>query len=282
MAVRIVSDSTCDVPANLREELGVTVVPLKVFFGTSEFRDGIDITDAEFYQRLTSSKVSPTTSQPSAGEFEATFRPILEAGDQVLCLTVSSKLSGTWNSARAAAMALEDVGTVELIDTQLASLAHGLVVIRVARAAKRGMSLDDLKVLAEETARDVDIILVVDTLEYLQRGGRIGKAQQLLGSLLNIKPILRVEEGEVRPFERVRTRGKAIARLEQWLDEQQPLGAIGVVSSPPNEDGDALEARLRAKYPAIEVFRTTAGPVIGTHTGPGLLGVGVFRGSSFD
>lgn len=281
MAVRIVSDSTCDVPAHLRDELGITIVPLKVIFGTTEYRDGIDITENEFYDKLTSSKVSPSTSQPSAGEFEAVFRPILEAGDQVLCITISSKLSGTWNSARAAALALEDVGRVELVDTELASLAHGLVVIRVARAAQKGMNLDGLKALAELTAKSVEIILVVDTLEYLQRGGRIGKAQALVGTLLNIKPLLRVDDGEVRPFERVRTRGKAIARLESWLDDQS-VGAIGVVGSPPNSDGDALEQRVRAKYPNIEVFRATAGPVIGTHTGPGLLGIGVFKGSTFD
>jgi DegV family protein with EDD domain len=282
VAVRVVTDSTADLPKDLADSLGVTIVPLKVLFGDETLRDGVDIVADAFYPRLTTSKVNPTTSQPSAGEFEAVYRQLGAGGDEICSIHISSKLSGTFNSASAAASAVSDSIQVAVVDSELVSMALGVVVIRVAKAAAAGASLDECVRLANEAAGQTKIMFLVDTLEYLKRGGRIGSASAFLGALLNIKPMLMVKDGEVAPAERIRTRTKGLDRLFEWACGFSGVNAICVLASPPLEDANDLAFRLVEAMPGVTLYRGVLGPVVGTHAGPGLVGVAVYTGPKFD
>ncbi|MFN8533648.1 MAG: DegV family protein [Dehalococcoidia bacterium] len=282
MAVRVVTDSTSDLSRDLAASLGITIVPLKVLWGDETFRDGIDITEDTFYTRLSGAKVMPTTSQPSPGEFESTFRDLAKSGDDLCVITISSKLSGTYSSAVTAKSAVEGEITVEVVDSLQVSMALGLVVMRAAKAAQAGASLVECVRIANETAAKTEILFLVDTLEFLKRGGRIGQASALLGSLLNIKPMLAVRNGEVVPAERTRTRQKGLERLFEWVTGHPTVGAIGVLASPPLEDPNAVANRLAKQYPSTPLFRGVLGPVVGVHTGPGVVGCAIYTGDQFD
>jgi DegV family protein with EDD domain len=282
MSVHIVTDSTADLPQQIADAYGITVVPLKVMFGMDTYRDKVDITEDEFYTRLTSSRDTPKTSQPSSGEFEDVYRRLLADGSPVLSVHLSAKLSGTLNSARTAAAAVADVGDVRTYDTQQASMALGLVAMCLARAAKRGAGIDELERLAEQASKQTQLLFFVDTLEYLQRGGRIGRASALIGSLLSVKPLLMLEDGEVRPVERVRTRSKAIDRVYEWISGLDGPSNIAVIGSPPMDDRNKLADRIHARFPGAKMYESIIGPVVGTHTGPGLLGAAAYLGPAFD
>lgn len=204
MAVRIVTDSTCDLPVQLVKERGVIVVPLKVRFGDFEYQDGVNIDADRFFQLLMSSQKFPTTSQPSVGEFLQVYKELTDQGHQILSIHISAKLSGTYNSAVQAKNTLEARDNVEVFDSAHASLSQGLMVLEAARLAAEGQSRQDILKTLEQSRDKFHCFGVMDTLEYLQKGGRIGKAQAFLGSLLNIKPILAIKEGVVHPVERVR------------------------------------------------------------------------------
>ncbi|MCL6648118.1 MAG: DegV family protein [Chloroflexi bacterium] len=282
MVVRVVTDSTSDLPRELAESLGVTVVPLKVHFGEETLRDGVDISAETFYQRLKASSVLPTTSQPSPGEFEAVFRQVWRPGDAICAVVISSKLSGTYSSALTAKGLVESEIPVEVVDSELVAMALGLVVIRTAKAAAAGADLAECARIARETSAHTEILFFVDTLEYLRRGGRIGKASAFLGTLLNIKPLLALKGGEVVPVERTRSRQKALERLEEWIRGHPRISALCVFSSPPADEADQLAERLRQAYPEAPLFRGTLGPVVGTHAGPGLVGAAVYSGPPLD
>jgi DegV family protein with EDD domain len=282
MSVHIVTDSTADLPQSIADAYGITVVPLKVMFGMDTYRDKVDITESEFYSRLTSSRDMPKTSQPSSGEFEDVYRRLLADGSPILSVHLSAKLSGTLNSAQTAAAAVANAGEVRTYDTQQASMALGFVAMLLAHAAKHGARLDELEKLAEQASKQTQLLFFVDTLEYLQRGGRIGRASALIGSLLNVKAILKLEDGEVRPVERVRTRSKAIERVCEWISGLDGSSMIGLLGSPPLEDRDKLADFVRARIPSAKIYETVLGPVVGTHTGPGVLGVVSYEGPPFD
>jgi len=194
MAVKIVTDSATDIPPELAKELDVTVVPATIFFGDEAFRDGVDITPDEFFRRLTSSPVLPKTSQPSVGDFLEAYKPLVDEGHDIVSVHVSSKLSGTLNSARNASQELPGA-RIETVDSGLASIGATIAVQTAAEAVRRGMAADEVAKAAARAASRVQFYIVFDTLEYLQKGGRIGKAQALVGSLLSLKPILKPGEG---------------------------------------------------------------------------------------
>lgn len=270
MAVRIVTDSTSDIPPQLAQELGVTIIPLYVYFGNEAFKDGVDITRDEFFQRLTTGNVLPRTSQPSVGDFIETYKPLSEEGHEIVSIHISDKLSGTLNSARGA---VQELGNpkIELVDTKLASLGITLVVKAAADAAKEGASVEEVAEAAREAVEKIDIYFVLDTLEYLQKGGRIGRAQALLGSMLSIKPVLKMQDGEIHPHEKVRTRAKALDRLQQIAKESGQYDEIGMIHEGSEEEVAALRAVLEgvAKRPLIDAH---VGPVIGVYTGPNVMG----------
>ena len=275
MTVKIVTDSTSDMPPELVAELGVTVVPVTVSFGAEEFRDGVDITRDEFMKRLTSGGVLPKTSQPSIGDFLEVYKALTEADDQVVSIHISAKLSGTLNSARGAVQELPDARIV-LVDTELASLALTLVVRAAAVAANGGATVEEVARIAEQTASKIDLFFLVDTLEYLSKGGRIGKAQALIGGLLSIKPVLKLVDGELHPYEKVRTRAKARERMKEIAAEGAPYEEIAFIHELPAEDVQAFEDFLQplSKAPLL-VGRI--GSAIGTHTGPGVIGFALRR-----
>jgi len=277
--IAFVTDSISGLPADQVEKYRVTVVPLQVIFGTESFRDGIDLTQRQFFDRLKASHTLPTTSQPSVTDFEEAYQKLVDDPevDSIISVHVSSRLpSGTYSSA---AQAAERVATghnkkVTVIDSWSAYMGEGLMVIDGARAAEGGASHEDVVKLIEDMRSRVKILLLVDTLEYLQRGGRIGGAQALLGGLLNIKPILHVDEGRVEPLERVRTRRKAMERLVE-IGAEMAAGRpvqIAVGHAEAEEDARTLSAMAHQKMTVVEEFTSDLGPVISTHTGPGVLG----------
>ena len=275
MAVKIVTDSTSDIPPELAAELGVTVVPLTVFFGDEEFKDGIDITRDEFMTRLTTGGVFPHTSQPSVGDFLEVYKALTDAGHEVVSIHISGKLSGTLNSARGAVQELPDAGIV-LVDTKLASLALTLVVRAAAVAANGGATVEEVARIAEETASKIDLFFMLDTLEYLSKGGRIGKAQALIGGLLSIKPVLKLVDGELHPHEKVRTRAKARERMKEIAAQGAPYEEIALIHELAAEDVQAFEYFLRP-FSNAPLLVGRIGSVIGTHTGPSVIGFALRR-----
>jgi DegV family protein with EDD domain len=282
--IAFVTDSTAGLPPDQVEKYRVTVIPLQVIFGTETFRDGIDLTQREFFDRLKSARVLPTTSQPTVADFEEAYQKLVDDPevDSIISVHISSRLpSGTYSSAVQAAerVASGRNKKVTVIDSWSAYMGEGLMIINGARAAEEGASHADVVKLIEEMRPRVKILLLVDTLEYLQRGGRIGGAQALVGGLLNIKPILHVLEGKVEPLERVRTRRKAMERLIElgadFVSGKPVQIAVGHAEVP--EDARSLTEMARQKMNVVEEFTSDLGPVISTHTGPGVLGFVLHR-----
>ena len=281
MSVKIVTDSTSDIPEELARELGIEVVPLKVRFGTQEYLDGIDLSSEEFYQRLVDGPDLPTTSQPSIGEFTDVYKRLMQDADGILSVHVSSKLSGTINSATQASEQAGADCPVEIVDTQQASMALGLIVISVARAAASGVGLEELTSLANDVSRRAEFFVLFDTLEYLQKGGRIGKARAFLGGILSIKPLLILRDGEVHELTKERTRRKGIARLIQIAEEFGPVEDMAVLHSTTPDEAQSLAKDLSVMMPeGREPVISRAGSVIGTYAGPGALGISLIRSAS--
>jgi DegV family protein with EDD domain len=285
--VHIVTDSTADLPAGLveAEGLDVTSVPLNVHFGHETFKDKLDLTNEEFFRRLATSPVLPTTSQPSAGDFEAAYRAVAADGAPICSIHLSARLSGTHQSATMAAGAVAaDGATVQVVDSLNASLGLGFLVLAAARLARDGARLADIVEHVERMKPNIHLVFALDTLEYLQRGGRIGRAQALLGSLLSIKPILRLDEGQVVPLRRERTRARAIDALVSIAGDLERVTTLGVIHSGAPADAAALTERLATVVrPPIEpgaIVTSEFGPVVGTHTGPAAVGFVAYAGGA--
>lgn len=270
MAIKVVTDSASDIPADLAEGLGVSVVPCTVFFGTEAFKDGVDITKEEFFERLTTGNVMPTTTQPSVGDFLEVYKPLAEAGHEIVSVHVSGKLSGTVNSARLAAAELPDA-TVEIVDTELASMGAALAAKAAADAAAGGADAAGAAEAARNAAANTEVYFVPETLEYLKRGGRIGSAQALLGSLLSMKPILALVDGEVHPKEKVRTTAKAVQRMRDIGAGGGPYREAAVIHRVSEEAAGAMAEHL-AQFTANPVIIAPVGASVGAHTGPGVMG----------
>lgn len=276
--VRIVTDSTCDLPRSVREELGIEVVPLNVHFGDQIYRDGVDLDSAQFFEKLATSPELPRTSQPSPGVFEETYRRLAGEGVSVVSIHLSAKLSGTFQSACLARDALRARCKIEVIDSRSASLGLGMIVMAAAELAKAGADQWEIESYVRRLIPNVHILFFVETLEYLQRGGRIGRARAFLGTLLNIRPILKLEDGEVQPVEKVRTRSKAIDWLVEFVELFPNIDRLAVLHSNTPGDVETLLHRLEPIYPRDRIMVGQYGPVIGTHAGPGGVGVVVSQG----
>ncbi|AGL00784.1 DegV family protein [Desulfoscipio gibsoniae] len=273
--VRIVTDSTADLPKELVEKYGITVVPLKVFFGAECFIDGVDLSAAEFFSRLVTSKELPTTSQPSPTEFVEYYHPLIDEGADIISIHISAHMSGTLQSAQLAKTML-GYDNLEIIDSRSVSVVLGMLVLAAARAAEAGCSRAEVVALLQNIISDHRIYFMVDTLEYLQRGGRIGKAQAFLGTILNVKPLCTILEGVISPYEKVRGRKKAINRLVQLLAEQYrdagPLFCFMTHGNDP-EGLQYLQNLVRDKLNCVEMMHSQMGSVVSTHVGPGILGI---------
>lgn len=276
--IAFLTDSTAGLPADQVKKYGVSVVPLQVVFGTQVFRDGIDLTQDEFFDRLKAAKTLPTTSQPTTGDFEAAYKQLLDdpGVDSIISVHLSSKLSGTYSTSCTAAERLGAGNSkkISIIDSLTVYMCEGLMVINGARAAEQGKSHDEIVTMLEAMKLKTQLLVVIDTLEYLQRGGRIGGAQALLGSLLNVKPILHIKDGRVEPLERVRTHRKAMERVVE-IGAEVTSGRpcqVSVGHAQAYEDARALSRMVNEKMNVAEEFASDLGPVISTHTGPGVLG----------
>lgn len=275
----IVTDSTCDLPADLVAQKSLTIVPLTVMLDGREYRDGVDITAPEFYARLTPQSTTGT-SQPTPVAFEETYRRLLEEHDEVLSLHISSKLSGTIDSARQAAV---EIGgdRVKVVDTEMVSMALGLLCLVGARAVESGQDASSAAAEVAAVAKELQAYFTVASLEHLRRGGRIGRAGEMLGSVLQIKPVLCLSEGQVAPLERVRTRERALARvveLARGVDHGQGLCAIVAHA--------AAQAEAERFADALEEVTDTLlvqplGPVVGAHAGPGTVGIACYPAEVF-
>lgn len=274
MPVRIITDSTADLPPELVNRYGISVIPLNVHFGDQVFKDGATITADEFFHRLTTGPHHPNTSQPSVGEFLDLYKRLLADGSSILSVHISDKMSGTLNSARQAREALgADGARVEIVDSTFASMGIGFVAIEAAKAAQAGASLAECAARARAIIPRVRIFFVPDTLEYLARGGRISKARAFMGNLLSVKPVLVVKDGEVGPLERVRTRERALKRLVELVEAEAPLESLATLHATTPQDAIALGEKLRHLLPkGEEVLVARTGAVIGTHAGPGTIG----------
>jgi len=280
--VALVTDSTSYIPKNIREKYPITVVPQVVIWEGQTYEDDVTITPEQFYTRLRTAKVMPSTSQASVVNMHAAFTTLLEQGYEVLGIFLSAKLSGTFQSA---VLGREQLASgkekVDYIDSNTTAMAMGFMVLTVARAALEGASLADCKALAEKAREHVGVYLTVDTLEFLHRGGRIGGAQRFLGTALNLKPILAIEDGRVEAVERVRTRGKALDRLVELVVEKC-AGKSPVHMATLHADSEA-DARLMLEkitplvHPVESVFAAVS-PAVGANAGPGTVGLAWMAG----
>jgi DegV family protein with EDD domain len=281
--VAVVTDSTVNIPADIAKHYPIFVVPLQVIWGDDTFRDSIDITPSEFYTRLKGAKVMPTTSQPSPALFIELYRKLLDQGYDILSVHISSKLSGTLDSATQARDHFPG-SAIELVDSMSTSMAVGFPVLTAVRAAAQGATLYECKTLAEQGCDNSGILFAVSTLEFLHRGGRIGGAAAFLGTALNLKPVLELRSGRIEAIERVRTMGKAIDRLldlfEERVNHRFPVRIASLHANAPEEARMLLDRACErfSKSDISEVTLTEISPVLGTHAGPGTIGLAYMVG----
>lgn len=278
-SVRIVADSTCDLPEEVRKDLGIEIVPLKVHFGDEVYLDQVSITPSEFYAKLRSFQGLPRTSQPSPSDFATVYERIAEDPDtdSIVSIHLSSELSGTYQSAVMASQMVSEKGIdVAVVDSRMASTMFGAQVVAAAKAARAGRSKEEILQLLERAKTDVKVVFIVDTLEYLHKNGRIGKAASLVGGLLKIKPVLTISDGLVAPLEKLRGGSRVLSRMIELVSEDVSPGdpqIIYILNADCPERAAELELKLRSSITIQSLMHTSIGPVIGTHTGPGTLAI---------
>ncbi|MGD2049839.1 MAG: DegV family protein [Chloroflexota bacterium] len=276
--VAVATDSTANIPDDYIHELNIYVIPQVLNWEGDTFLDGIDITPSEFYQRLVQAKELPTTSQPSAGQFYEFFGNLAEKHEAIIGVFISEHLSGTIDSALTGAEMMSDF-PIEIVDSKSASMGLGFMVMAVARALKDGASYEEAAQLARDLIPVTHAIFVVDTLEYLHKGGRIGGAQRLVGSLLSMKPLLHLEEGRIEPLARIRTKRKAVEKLlDVVASDTEGKGKLhaSVIHAAAPEDAEQFKEQVLERLDPVEIISSELSPVVGTHTGPGLVGMGYY------
>lgn len=282
--VAIVTDSTANLPPVITRDLPIFTVPLHVIWGEQSYLDQVEITEDEFYARLKTDKILPTTSQPSPAAFTDTYERLIEQGYDILTITIASRLSGTMDSAIQAKNSLPG-SHIELVDSLTTSLALGFQVLAAARLASKGATLQECVATAEQASQKTGVYFVLKTLEFLARGGRIGGASAFVGTLLNLKPILEIRDGRVEAIEKVRTSTKALDRLleifeRQVLKDSRPV-RIAVLHTDTPDEAEQLLERARQRFDLSDVSEAFIGrvsPVIGVHAGPGALGIAFMTG----
>ena len=275
MTLHVVTDSTSDIPRDLADALDITIIPLTVTFGTESFRDGIDLHGDEFYRRLQEAKTLPTTSQPPPALFQYAYEHLSSQGE-VVSVHLSHKFSGTVETARSVARAVAP-DKISVVDTGSVSMALGMCVLAAARVARDGGSRAACVAAAESVASRLRIAVAFETLEYLRRGGRIGRATAFLGGLLRLKPILTVKDGETHPVTRVRSRAKALDELFA-LCGVPGVSEVAVLHTTTPDDAAHLAQRAREALPGVTVHEGRFGPALGVHGGPGMIGLAVVAG----
>jgi DegV family protein with EDD domain len=278
--IAIITDSLASIPQQLLDQYGIQVLPQILIWEGETLLDGVDITPTEFYHRLSTAKEMPTTSQVTVGAFKDVFEPLVERGTPILAILVSSQLSGTVQSAETAKEMFPGA-TIEIVDSRSVSMAMGYQVLAAARAAAEGQSLEQVVAIARTGSEHTGVLFAVDTLEFLHRGGRIGGASRLLGTALNLKPVLELCEGRVEATEKVRTKSKALARVLDLVAERID-GAenvrLAVLHANAHEGAKAMLEAAVARCHPVESVLTDVSPVLGTHAGPGTVGLAYCTG----
>jgi DegV family protein with EDD domain len=271
--IRVVTDSACDLPGPIAEELGIEIVPLTIRFGDDEFVDRRDLSPSEFWARCANSPLLPETAAPSPGAFEQAYRSLGDQGaDGIVVVTLSGELSATLQAAELAAQAVKSDIPVRVIDSRSVSMSQGLVAMAAAELATAGKQLDDVAGAATDMVPRVRLYGALDTLENLKKGGRVGSAQALLGSMLSIKPIIEIKDGKVEPESKQRTRSKALAYLVDKLRDQ-PIEQLAVLHGSAPDIDEFLDS-VAAVFPRDDIIVGEVGAVIGTHAGPRVMGIG--------
>jgi len=278
MAVKIVTDSSCDLPDQLVQELGITVVPLYLRFGEEVYRDRVDISEDEFYHRLEHDPIHPVTIQPGPQDFLEVYQKVSQEADGIVSIHISSKLSGTCNSALMAKEMIETGCPIEVVDSTVLTMSLGLIDIVAATMAKAGESLDKVVEEVKQTIPNTHLLSLLDTLKYLLLGGRIGKAKALLGSVLNVKPVLTLKDGEVVPAGQVRSRSKGIERLFEFAQNAVDIQDLAVVYNTTPDEAQALAERIGSIFDRERIRIARVGPMLGVHMGPGALLVALREG----
>jgi DegV family protein with EDD domain len=275
MTIKIITDSVCDLPSEVVRDLDITIIPINVCFGTEVFRDGVDISTEEFYRRLETGKVFPTTAVPPPAIMAATYDKVTEKADELIVVTLSQKLSGLYNAACQAVELMEKKCRVEVVDSRCVIMAQGFVVMKAAEAACRGATTEEVLKLIQYNSNRVATYSMFDTLEYLKRGGRISKIAAMMGNLFNVHPLLGIKDGEVVSLGKRRSREEALDALYDFVMEYKAIEEMAVEYYKATGDADRLLNRLNGKFPKERVYHGKTSPVIGAHTGPNLLVVAV-------
>lgn len=279
MTVRVVSDSTADLPPDVVAELGITVIPLLVLFGNEALRDEIDITTEQFFQRLVSSRVHPSTSQPPVGAFQEVYERLAQETDAIVSIHIGAKMSGTVATAIVARDSLETKTPcrIEVVDGCGVTLGLGFAVIAAAKAAKAGCSVEEVVAAANSVAGRQHTIVLLDTLEYARRGGRISRVEAVLGNLLKIKAIITIQD-VARPLSRARTRAGGLKRLFELAMSYPDIVEVGIVYGTTPTDAELLADWARSRLPGVPIHVGPVGPALGVHGGPGIMVMIVVEG----
>jgi len=271
MAIKVVTDSSADLPAQLAEELGITVVPLYVRFGEEVYRDRVDISEDKFYRRLVHDPVHPSTTQPTPQDFADVYQKLSKEADGIISIHLTGKLSGTCSSALQGKEMIGKACPIEVIDSQTLTMGLGMLAIEAVTMVKSGKGLPEIVKEVKRIAPGVQLWGLLDTLKYLALGGRIGKAKALLGSVLNVKPLLTLKDGEVVPAGRARTRAKGIDSLFEFVKSAKDIKDLTVVYNTTPDDAKNLVERIGSVFPKERIRLAGLGPVLGVHCGPDIL-----------
>ena len=279
MKTAIVTDSTAYIPQQIREKYDIQMIPLSVNFGTESYQEEIEITSEQFFEKMRGQQQLPTTSQPPVGKFVELFETLSKEYDAVISIHLSSGISGTYNGAATAGDMVENID-VYAYDSEISCMVQGFYALEAAEMAHEGADPKDILARMDEMKKTINAYFMVDDLSNLQKGGRLSGAQALIGSLLQVKPILHFENKVIVPFEKVRTRKKALNRVFELLDEvadhNEPMRVVVIHANRP-EEAEKMQQELSAKYPNVECMISYFGPVIGTHLGEGAVGVGWYK-----
>jgi len=273
MTIKIVTDSAADLPAILTEKMDIAVVPVYLRFGEEIFRDRVDISEEEFYQRLLHDRVHPNTAQPSPQDFASVYDKLSQETDGIISIHITSKLSGTYNSAVQGKEMVMNQCPIEVVDSQTLSIATGLIVIQASKMAQLGMSRQEILDEVDKIIPNTHLLILFDTLKYLVKGGRVGKAKALLGSALSVRPLLTVRDGELVPSGQVRTRSKGIDRLLDFVKTATEIQDLAIIHSTTPDEAQALAERTSPIFPREQTIMARLGPGLGVHGGPGILAI---------
>ena len=272
--VKIICDSTGEIPEEIRKQYDITIVPLNVLFGAVSYQDGVNITPAQFYKMLVEGKVHPTTSQPAPGLFVEAYQKLAKETDEILVLTISSGISGTYESAVQARQLVDSNLKIEIIDTGWTCAGLLLPTLKAARAAEKGMKLPEITRMIKDILPKIRVYMIFDTLEYLRKGGRIGLAKAWLGGILKLNPVLTLKDGVIHPVTQARGRAKAVDLLVDLMKKTGSPEEIVVEDATTPDELEDLVKRISAAIPNAKIIRTTVGPVIGVHAGPRIMVAG--------